>query len=163
MSVSCRPLRHSFAFWRSRIGASAVGVALVAIAPVHAMPWMGPGMGPGQSGFEGHHDPVNWTLTSGSGNGPVDLSGAPASITLSGSNNGFVANTDYTMMIDADGDVMFDYEYSSVDSPGLDSFGYLLNGSFTQLADANAIGYMFVSVANGHMLCFRMTFPLFKN
>ena len=147
------PLRSSLASWRSRVGASAAVAAFVAITPVHAMP----GMGNGQSGFDGHHDPANWTLVTGLGNGSVDLSGAPASIILSGSNNGFVANTDYTMLIDGDGDVMFDYEYSSVDSPGLDSFGYLLNGSFTQLADSNAISAMMVSVANGDTFGFRIT------
>lgn len=41
-----------------------------------------------QQGFAGNYAPANWTFTANGGDGSVDTSGAPASITLTGNDNG---------------------------------------------------------------------------
>lgn len=101
-----------------------------------------------QQDLAGVYAPDNWTFTSvpALGDGSVDTSGAPASITITGSDNGNSSeffsnvNTDYTIAAAASGPVSFDWSYSSTDPDFLDGFGYLLNGSFTQLADNSSQG-----------------------
>jgi len=101
-----------------------------------------------QKDFAGIYTPGNWTFTSNPvlGDGSVDLASAPAAVTLTGSNSrdstayfGTV-NSDYTIRAAAAGPVSFDWSFFShrVHSP--DGFGYLLNGSFTQLADQSSLG-----------------------
>ena len=89
------------------------------------------------SGFSGPYAPANWTFTANGGDGSVNTAGAPASINLTGSNNGIGEPTNYTINSVVDGQVSFSWSYSSVDSPGYDSFGYLLNGNFNFLANSN--------------------------
>ena len=98
--------------------------------------------GPAQAaivGFQGPYDPVNWTLTTNGGDGSVDTSGAPGSITLVGSDSGTGTQifTDFTTLAVGDGLVSFSWDYITSDSggPGFDPFGYLLDGTFTQLTD----------------------------
>jgi hypothetical protein len=79
-------------------------------------------------------------LTTNGGNGSVDTSGAPRSITLVGSDNGFNIGsrfTDYTTLAVGDGLVSFSWDYETFDNggPGEDPFGYLLEGNYTQLSD----------------------------
>lgn len=138
-----------------RAGAAAsLLVALLAfVAPARAH-------GPAQVlDFEGPYAPSNWTFSKGIGNGVVDLTDAPHAITLVGSNNGFAVNTDYTIASEGDGHVMFMFEYSSSDSPGMDDFGYLLNGAFYQLSDSSqssAIGSILYAVSHGDTFGFRI-------
>lgn len=143
------------ALWGRAGTVSAALLASLALqAPAEAM-------GPGQLfDFEGPYAPANWTLTKGLGNGFVDFADLPGAITIVGSNNGFVANTDYTIELERDGHVMFLFDYSSTDSAGMDDFGYLLNGSFTQLSNSsqnNAIGSILFSVVHGDNVGFRVT------
>jgi hypothetical protein len=96
--------------------------------------------GPAQAaivGFQGPYAPVNWTLTTNGGNGSVDTSGAPTSITLVGSDAGTGNFTDFTTLAVGDGLFSFswDYETSDLGGPGEDPFGYLLEGNYTQLSD----------------------------
>jgi hypothetical protein len=89
-------------------------------------------------GFQGPYDPANWTLTTNGGNGSVDTSGAPTSITLIGSDtgSGIQIFTDYTTLAVGDGLVSFSWDYITFDgAPNWDPFGYLLGGTFTQLTD----------------------------
>lgn len=88
-------------------------------------------------GFQDAYDPINWTFANSNADGFVNTSGAPASISLTGGNNGSVKSgtTDYTTTAAAAGTVTFDWNYSTVDGPLLDRFGYLLNGSFTQVTN----------------------------
>jgi hypothetical protein len=90
-------------------------------------------------GFQTPYAPINWTLTNNNADGSVNTSGAPTSISLTGGNNGSNApgTTDYTTTAAAAGTVTFDWNYSSSDDPGWDGFGYLLNGSFSFLADSS--------------------------
>ena len=84
-----------------------------------------------QAGFAGDFDPVNWTLNTNGGNGSVDVSGAPASIELTGSDDGsWTSNiTSYETIIPIDGTVSFDWNYTTIDTPGYDAFGYILDGN----------------------------------
>ena len=90
-------------------------------------------------GFQSPYAPINWTLTNSDADGFVDTTGAPASISLTGGDNGSFSfgTTDYTTTAAAAGTVTFDWNYSSNDSPGFDGFGYLLNGSFSFLANSS--------------------------
>jgi hypothetical protein len=118
--------------------------------------------------FSGAYAPGNWTLTnttlSGSaiGNGFVDSSAAPVSITLTGSNEFDVFGdivTDYTIGVAASGTWSFDWLYTSPDSGQFDEGGYLLNGVFTHLAwnqDAPALGSVNISVSAGDIIGFRV-------
>ena len=86
-------------------------------------------------GFQTPYAPSNWTFTNSNANGLVNTGGAPASISLTGGDNGSNSSgtTNYTTT--AAGTVTFDWNYSTNDGPLLDRFGYLLNGSFTQVTN----------------------------
>ena len=88
-------------------------------------------------GFSGDYDPSKWTTTlSPASDGSVDISNAPTDITITGPNylqlSSFI---NYTIGAPSSGTVSFDWLYSTIDSPGGDSFGYLINGVRTQLTD----------------------------
>jgi hypothetical protein len=98
--------------------------------------------GPAQAaivGFQGPYVPANWTLSTNGGNGSVDTSGAPASVTLFGNDTGSGQQqifTDFTTLAVGDGLVSFSWNYITFDEgPEFDPFGYLLDGSFTKLTD----------------------------
>ena len=88
-------------------------------------------------GFQDAYDPINWTFTNSNADGFVNTGGAPASISLTGGDNGSgdFGTTDYTTTAAAAGTVTFNWNYSTPDAPLLDPFGYLLNGSFTQVTN----------------------------
>jgi len=88
-------------------------------------------------GFQGPYDPVNWTLTTNGGDGSVDTLGAPGSITLVGSDSGTGTQifTDFTTLAVGDGLVSFSWDFTTVDIAFWDRFGYLFDGTFTQLTD----------------------------
>ena len=118
-----------------------------------------------QQDFAGVYAPANWTFTSDPalGDGSVDTSGAPASITITGSDNGGSlpfsnVNTDYTIAVGLAGPASFDWSYSSSDCCNFDGFGYLLNGNFTQLAQNSSQGSGFTqfNVLAGDTFGFRV-------
>ena len=87
-------------------------------------------------GFTGAYDPANFTLTNTNGNGSVNTSGAPASIALTGGNNGSDAfgSTTYTALAAAAGTVSFNWSYTTPETNSFfDPFGFVVNGTFTQL------------------------------
>jgi len=88
-------------------------------------------------GFQTPYAPINWTFTNSNADGSVNTGGAPASISLTGGNDGsgVPGTTDYTTTAAAAGTVTFDWNYSTADDPFFDPFGYLLNGSFTQVTN----------------------------
>ena len=92
----------------------------------------------------------------GYGNGVVDLAGVPDSIVMIGSHNGIPANTDYEATSVEDGHVMLDWSYTSDDDPGMDSFGYLLNGVYSLLADHESGGFTQFNLAAGDRFGFRL-------
>jgi hypothetical protein len=88
-------------------------------------------------GFAGPYAPANWTTTNtpaGTG-GTADFSGAPGTAVFSSGDVGVGGNTDTTLTAPSGGTVSFDWSYSSTDFGTFDTFGYLLNGNYTQLVD----------------------------
>jgi hypothetical protein len=90
------------------------------------------------SGFQTPYAPINWTFTNSNADGSVNTGGAPASISLTGGDNGSGSSgtTDYTTTAAAAGTVTFDWNYSTPDDDvAFDPFGYLLNGSFIKVTN----------------------------
>ena len=109
--------------------------------------------------FAGYYAPANWTQTI-QPDGSINTGGAPASITLTGADNGGDnKNTDFTIAAPSAGTVSFDWSYSTADiSSGWDPFGYLLNGAFIKLTNdgvANQSGSASFSVLAGDVFGFR--------
>ena len=112
--------------------------------------------------FTGAYAPANWTQSI-QGNGSIDTSGAPNSISLSGTNDfisGDSKNTDFTIAAPTAGVVSFDWAFGTFDfGPRWDPFGYLLNGSFTQLTvnggSRSQSGSAAFSVLEGDVFGFR--------
>jgi hypothetical protein len=111
--------------------------------------------------FAGYYAPANWTQSI-QGDGSINTGGAPASISLTGSNDfsGNNQNTDFTIAAPLAGTVSFDWGWSTQDSnPRFDPFGYLLNGAFTQLTNNNGgliqVGSVSFSVLAGDVFGFR--------
>lgn len=87
-----------------------------------------------QQDFAGVYAPDRWTFTANGGDGSVNTAAAPASITLTGNDNGSGGIfTNHTINVGASGLVSFNWAYSTVDS-FFDQFGYLLNGNFNFLS-----------------------------
>jgi hypothetical protein len=89
--------------------------------------------------FTGPFAPSNWTLTNTNADGSVDTTNAATgTIVLTGGNNGSnsAGTTDWTIPINASraGNILFNWSYFTLDTPGFDSAGYLLNGIYTPLA-----------------------------
>ena len=75
-----------------------------------------------------------------------------------GSDNGSgtAGTTDFTVPVTANEVVSFDWDYSTTDTPGFDRFGYLVNGAFTVLADADGqSGNTVVNLTAGDTFGFR--------
>jgi hypothetical protein len=109
--------------------------------------------------FAGDYAPANWTKSI-QGDGSIKTGGAPASISLTGADDGTKTdqNTDFTIAAPSAGTVSFDWAYSTKDGPRYDPFGYLLNGAFTQLTtnlDLNQSGSGSFSVLAGDVFGFR--------
>ncbi len=126
--------------------------------------------------FDGDYVASNWTTTftgplvgtpGTPGEGSVDTSGAPNSIKLIGADDGGFnfsgdpSTVDFTVDILADGVVMFDWDYLTMDGDGpfFDPFGYLLNNVFYQLTDEDdstlQSGWESVDVELGNIFGFR--------
>ena len=86
----------------------------------------------------GDFAPNNWTLANTEADGSVDTDVSSGTITLTGGNNGsnLPGTTDWTISINSAraGNISFNWGYSTLDTPGFDSAGYLLNGNYTPLA-----------------------------
>ncbi|RMA56802.1 HYR domain-containing protein [Ulvibacter antarcticus] len=81
-------------------------------------------------------------------------------ITISSDNqSGAPGETDLTVPVTADETISFDWDYSTADGPAFDSFGYLLNGVFTELTDpagaTNQNGSTTVALLTGDVFGFR--------
>lgn len=82
---------------------------------------------------------LNFTVTNTESDGTASVSTDASTLTITGPNDGSgnPGTTDLTAALSAAGTVSFQWSYSSLDDPGADWFGYLLNGVFTQLADTS--------------------------
>lgn len=120
--------------------------------------------------FSGYYDPANWTQVNSSGcdNGYVLTGGAPGSIALWGSDNSGCSTssqvTRYVIASEACGTISFDWDYTTYDCDGssFDRFGYMLNGTPTQLSvnghpfGSSQSGSTSVAVAVGDVFAFYM-------
>ena len=88
--------------------------------------------------FAGPYAPANWTQSIG-GDGSIDTNGAPGSIILNGSDiDSGPQNVDFTITAPAAGIISFDFSYVTNEYvAGFDPFGYLINGSFTELTEGS--------------------------
>ena len=148
-----------FAFYRSIPRCLAKTIAPIALAGAT----LGLAANPAQAltQFAGYYAPANWTQSI-QGDGSINTGGAPASISLSGADDGTIPNqnTDFTIAAPLAGTVSFDWAYSTNDfAPFFDPFGYLLNGAFTQLTSEfgalNQSGLASFSVLAGDVFGFR--------
>ena len=93
-------------------------------------------------GFTDSYAPANFSLTNSNADGFVNTSGAPASISITGGDNGSSSfgSTKFFTTAAAAGLVSFDWNYSTQDAqsfdPSFDPFGFNLNGIFTQLTNS---------------------------
>ena len=108
-----------------------------------------------QSGFEGDYDPANWTTTVVNGDGSVDTTGAPGSITLTGGTRLCCGGyTTYTANATAAGPVSFNWNFSKAFS-GSSSFFYLINSNPTLISgNYNSTGITSFNVAVGDIFGF---------
>jgi hypothetical protein len=134
----------------------AVAAVLLIVAPTAA-----------QADFSGPYTPSNWTFSNGSQDGSVDTSGAPASITLTGANNGVAGvinpvNTDFTIAAAGTGPWSFDFVWQNpdidpIEGPNFDFGGFLLNGVFTPYGGASTSGSQTpIAVNAGDIIGFRV-------
>jgi hypothetical protein len=108
--------------------------------------------------FSGYYAPGNFTLTNTNADGSV-TSAAPFGITVFGGANasGNPGTTDFTITAPATGTVMFNWAYSTTDIPLLDDAGYLLNGTYIELAPADGLSGPFAfPVMAGDVFGFRV-------
>jgi len=112
---------------------------------------------PALADFSGYYAPGNWMTNQlpdpSTDGGSMDISSAPMSITLIGSNKAlfddanppepvyFFSELGYTITAPASGTVSFSWSYVSSDSDGplSDPAGYHINGSITQLSDNDGL------------------------
>lgn len=88
--------------------------------------------------FTGPYDLNNWTLTNTNADGSWNSNpGPPIELFLTGGDNGSgtQGTTDFTFVAFESGTVSFNWGYDTVDDPGFDSGGWLLNGNYTPLAN----------------------------
>ncbi|TVP61409.1 MAG: PEP-CTERM sorting domain-containing protein [Nodularia sp. (in: Bacteria)] len=114
----------------AKLSLATAGAAVVALSVA--------GTAQASSGFAGSYDPTNWNFNNTNANGFVNTTGAPASITITGGNNGSgqPGQTAYTTTAAASGLVSFDWSYETDDLDGssFDPFFFLLDGVFTQIS-----------------------------
>ena len=87
--------------------------------------------------FTGDFEPSKWTLTNINADGSVDTTEASSgTIILTGGDNGsnLPGTTDWTIPINSASEISFNWSYFTLDTPGFDSAGFLLNGIYTPLA-----------------------------
>jgi hypothetical protein len=93
---------------------------------------------PVQAAFVNSYAPENFTLNNSAFTDGYALPAADGSLViLNGGNSGSgeKGTTDYTTTAAASGIVSFTYEYGSIDDPGYDSAGYLIDSVYTALID----------------------------
>jgi hypothetical protein len=112
--------------------------------------------------FSGYYAPSNWTAANdpACGNGYTDASGAPAAVTVVGSEGACAGVSSYTIAVQLCGTLSFDWNFTTTDCQGpyWDPFGYSINGVATQLTDNgganNQSGTVSIAVTGGDVFSF---------
>lgn len=110
-----------------------------------------------QGAFIGAYELTDWSLINTNANGMVTTLDGGNSIILTGPNNGngLPGTTDLLILAPIAATVVFDWSYSSLDTAGSDSAGYLTAGQFFSLADASGLsGSVAFSVTTGEQFGF---------
>jgi len=121
------------------------------------------GSSPVRADFTGDYAIANWTFsnnpagTAGSFN---TVPGPPIQLFVVGGNAGIAGDSDFTITVVEDGEISFDWGYESIDIEDFDLGGYVLNGTFTQLAGTDSQvpffnGTATVPVVAGDIFAFR--------
>ena len=112
------------------------------------------------TGFQGDYAPNNWTFLNTDADGNVDdITNDPTSITLIGEDDqtGNPEKTDYTIIVEADGTLSFDWNYTTVDAfPDAEQYDpsvFWLNGDLTQSTDNVTITNFDISDRFGCINC----------
>jgi len=87
-----------------------------------------------QTGFDGTYAPANWvTSITGSSNGTIDATGAPANIVMT-SSDGLIGDgsTNWTITLPCSGTLSFNWNYTTVHGPYYDYPLYSINGGTPQ-------------------------------
>lgn len=116
------------------------------------------------NGFTGVYDVANWTFTNITTNGNVNTTGAPASIVLTGGDDGsgFSGDSTYGITIPSNSTISFDWSYSTSDGAQFDVPRVIVNGTPTDMNgyDTNGgtsqSGSMTVTVNAGDAFAFSM-------
>lgn len=107
------------------------------------------------SDFTGYYDVANWTFYNApvTVGGSVNTGGAPASIQIVTGNSNVQGYSNFEIEIPCDGNITFDWNYTTNDGANWDRFGYTKNGVFTLLTNTagatNQSGSASVPVVNG--------------
>ncbi|MFM7165535.1 MAG: hypothetical protein ACKO3T_09830 [Planctomycetaceae bacterium] len=99
--------------------------------------------------FTGPFAVANWTQTvTNGGDGSFNLTNAPLSVTLNGSNNGVgTSHTRFSITPTTGWLINFDWQYSTQDwGPAYDPAGYSVNGVFTLLTNSSGSNTQFGQV-----------------
>jgi hypothetical protein len=114
---------------------------------------------PARAGFIGNYAFEKFTLTNQNADGVAETPDGGLSIILTGGNNGSGLNGTTDLFITAviSGMVHFQYSYFSLDTPGFDTAGFLVDNVFTPLANSSGdFGSGSYSVVAGHSFGFRV-------
>lgn len=112
--------------------------------------------------FSGPYDVSNWAITPVNSDPTVDTSGAPASVIITGPNNGtnLPGTLDFTIAVVGSGTWSFHWEYTSVDTDGFDNGAWLLNDGapvlLAQNSDSPASGNESIPVVAGNIIGWRV-------
>ncbi|MCC7157643.1 MAG: hypothetical protein IT161_23895 [Bryobacterales bacterium] len=110
-------------------------------------------------GFIGDYSPGKFTLTNSNADGWFEVISGGSELHLFGGNSGtgLTGTTDLTVTAALGGLFSFTYSYTSLDWPGFDRAGYLVNGLFTFLADTGGqTGEVKLPLAAGDIFGFRV-------
>ena len=101
-----------------------------------------PGLSTIQNGFDGLFAPGTWTFSNipSTVGGSVNTSGAPSSITIFSGNSLIAGVSRYEHPVLADGNITFDWSYSTADDPFYDYPQYSINGVSTILPGYSTTG-----------------------
>jgi hypothetical protein len=119
--------------------------AAFAIISATAVVGLSSALSPAKAQFSGSYAPSNWTTTRNAGaTGSVDTSGAPSSISITGSDGGSSTSKtiQFTTQAQGSGTYSFNWTFLNTDigGPGYDNPNFVTNGTSTLFSNYNRFG-----------------------